>query len=118
MNKEILDHAAKYQFPDGIKYSPAGENADNSDLQTAMLSALFISTMIIFAILTLQFDSYGQPAIVFYSVFMALPSVLFGLWLTNNPYSMMFAIGFIAFMGIAVNHGIILIDAINRNMKK
>ena len=32
--------------------------------------------------------------------------------------SMPFGIGFIAFTGIAVNHGIILIDAININIRK
>lgn len=74
--------------------------------------------IVIFAILTLQFDSYSQPLIVFYSVIMALPFVMLGLLMTGNPFSLMFMIGFTAFMGVAVNHGIILIDAINQNRKK
>jgi multidrug efflux pump len=72
----------------------------------------------IFAILTLQFNSYKQPVIVLYSVIMAIPFVLLGLLLTQNKLSMPFGIGFIAFTGIAVNHGIILIDAININLRK
>ena len=49
---------------------------------------------------------------------MALPFVMLGLLITNNQFSMPFAIGFIAFTGIAINHGIILIDAININLAK
>ncbi len=49
---------------------------------------------------------------------MSLPLVMVGLYITDNPFSLSFGIGFIAFTGIAVNHGIILIDAINQNLKK
>lgn len=49
---------------------------------------------------------------------MSLPFVMVGLLLTDNKFSLPFGIGFIAFTGIAVNHGIILIDAINQNLKK
>lgn len=72
----------------------------------------------IFAILTLQFNSFKQPAIVLYSVIMSIPFVLLGLLITGNMISLTFGIGFIAFTGIAVNHGIILIDAININLRK
>ena len=84
----------------------------------AVASAFFIAIMTIFAILTLQFNSFSQPAIILYSVVMALPFVMLGLIATGNQFSMPFGIGFIAFTGIAVNHGIILIDAINQNLQK
>ena len=83
-----------------------------------MFSAFFIALIVIFAILTLQFNSFSQPAIVLYSVIMSLPFVMVGLLSTDNQFSLPFGIGFIAFTGIAVNHGIILIDAINQNLKK
>ena len=84
----------------------------------AVVSAFFIAVMVIFAILTLQFNSFSQPAIILYSVVMSLPFVMLGLLATGNQFSMPFGIGFIAFTGIAVNHGIILIDAINQNLQK
>jgi HAE1 family hydrophobic/amphiphilic exporter-1 len=73
---------------------------------------------VIFAILTIQFQSFSQPLIILYSVIMSLPFVMIGLLLTDNQFSLTFGIGFIAFTGIAVNHGIILIAAINENLKK
>ena len=118
LQKQLLNFAANYTYPIGISYSTGGENQANSELIIAILSAFFIAIIVIFAILTLQFNSFSQPAIVLYSVIMSLPFVMIGLILTDNKFSLPFGIGFIAFTGIAVNHGIILISAINENLKK
>lgn len=83
-----------------------------------MMSAFVTAMVVIFGILTLQFDSFAKPVIILFSVILAFPFVVLGLYLTDNPFSMSFAIGFIAFTGVAVNHGIILIDAVNQNIKR
>ncbi len=110
--------AEKYEYPEWISYKAWGENEENSELIVAVLSAFFIALIVIFAILTLQFHSFSQPTVILYSVIMSLPFVMVGLLLTGNQFSLPFGIGFIAFTGIAVNHGIILIAAINENLKK
>ncbi len=111
-------YADAYNFPTGISYKIWGETDSNKELIVAMATAFILALMVIFAILTLMFDSFSQPFIIFYSVFMALPFVMIGLLITGNQFSMPFAIGFIAFTGIAINHWIILIDAININLAK
>lgn len=115
---KFVEYAKSYKFPPGIWYKAWWENDANSELIIAVVSAFFIAIMAIFAILTLQFNSFSQPAIILYSVVMSLPFVMLGLIATGNQFSMPFGIGFIAFTGIAVNHGIILIDAINQNLQK
>ena len=111
-------YADTYNFPTGISYAIGWETDSNKELIVAMATAFVLALLVIFAILTLMFDSFSQPFIIFYSVFMALPFVMIGLIITGNQFSMPFAIGFIAFTGIAINHGIILIDAININLAK
>ncbi|MDD3302890.1 MAG: efflux RND transporter permease subunit [Candidatus Gracilibacteria bacterium] len=112
------DYAKTFEFPNGISYMKGGENEENKELIVAVLSSFFLAIMVIFTILTLQFNSYSQPLIILYSVIMSLPFVMLGLLLTGNSFSLPFGIGFISFTGIAVNHGIILIDAININLNK
>ncbi len=112
------EFAKAYTFPKWVSYSIWWENAANQDLITAIVTSFFLAVMVIFAILTLQFNSFSQPLIVLYSIIMSLPFVMVGLILTHNHFSMLFGIGFIAFTGIAVNHGIILISAINENLQK
>lgn len=116
--KAFVDFASTYTFPEGISYKAGWENDANSELITAVVSSFFIAIVVIFTILTLQFNSFSQPLIILYSVVMSLPFVMIGLILTGNNFSLPFGIGFIAFTGIAVNHGIILIDAINQNLEK
>lgn len=115
---EVLNYAQSYTFPSGISYKTGGENEANKELINAVASSFLIAILIIFAILTLQFNSYSQPTIILYSVIMSLPMVMVGLLLTDNKFSLPFGIGFISFTWIAVNHGIILLDAINQNLKK
>lgn len=110
--------ASTYEFPAGITFSKGGENEANKELIVAVLTSFVIALVCIFGILVLQFNSFAQPFIIIFSVVMALPFIMVGLLWTGNPFSLPFGIGFISFTGIAVNHGIILIDAINQNLKK
>ena len=84
------------------------------DLIISTVKSLFISIFLIFSILVFQFNSYRQPIIVLYSIVLALLWVNVWLYLTWNPYSMPFAIWFIALTWIVVNDAIILIDRINK----
>lgn len=118
LQSKFEEYANSYKFPTGITYSKGGENEANKELIIAVLVSFVVALVCIFGILVLQFNSFAQPFIIIFSVVMALPFIMVGLLLTNNPFSMPFGIGFISFTGIAVNHGIILIDAINQNLKK
>lgn len=112
------EYAKSYSYPSWISYARWWENEENKDLIIAVFSSFFIAIIIIFAILTLQFNSYSQPLIILYSVVMSLPFVMLWLIITWNPFSLPFGIWFISFTWIAVNHWIILVDAININLSK
>ena len=110
-----LDEFVKnYNFPDWISYVWGWEWAENKDLIVSTIKSLFISIFLIFSILVFQFNSFRQPTIVLYSIILALLWVNIWLFLTENPYSMPFMIGFIALTWIVVNDAIILIDRINK----
>ena len=115
---KLIEFAEKYNFPEGISYSAWGENEENSELISSTLQSFFIALFLIFTILVFQFNSYSQPIIILYSVVLALLWVNFGLFITGNPYSMTFGIGFIALTWIVVNDAIILVDRINRNLDR
>jgi multidrug efflux pump subunit AcrB len=115
---KLLEFAQSYQFPVGISYSAWWEAEENADLIQGTLVAFFIALFLIFTILVLQFNSYGQPAIILYSVVLALLWVNTGLGIMWLPYSMAFAIWFIALTWIVINNAIIYIDRINTNLRE
>lgn len=115
---KFLEFAEWYNFPKNISYSSGWEASENADLIASTVSSFFIAIFLIFGILVFQFNSYLQPAIILYSIVLALIWVNFWLLITWNPYSMPFAIWFIALTWIVVNNAIILIDKINSNLAK
>jgi len=114
----FTEFAQGYNYPRGTSFETAGEAAENADLIQGTLIAFGVALFLIFIILVLQFNSYGQPAIILYSVALALLGVNVGLLIMGLPYSMAFAIGFIALTGIVINNAIIYIDRINTNTRE
>jgi len=114
----LIKFADWYKFPSWISYSQWWETSENADLIASTVSSFIIALFLIFTILVLQFNSFLQPAIILYSIVIALLWVNIWLYLTWNPYSMPFAIWFIALTWIVVNNAIILIDKINSNLSK
>jgi len=116
LQPKLEEFAGKYNYPKWISFTSGGEQSENSELIISTFRSLFISLFLIFSILVFQFNSFRQPIIVLYSVILALLWVNIGLFLTGNPYSMPFWIGFIALTWIVVNDAIILIDKINTTL--
>ena len=114
----LLDFAAQYSYPQGISFSAGGENEENAELIAATLQSFGIAIFLIFSILVFQFNSFSRPAIIIYSVVLALLWVNIGLFITWNPYSMPFAIWFIALTWVVVNDAIIFVDRMMKNIAK
>ena len=116
IQNEFVTRAEAYEFPSGLSFDAAGESDENAELLAAAAKWLGIALFLMLVILVLQFNSFRKPAIILYSVFLALLGVNIWLFLTWNPYSMPFGIWFISLTGIVVNDAIIFIDKINKNL--
>lgn len=115
---QLENFAKNYDYPAGISYKAWGENEANADLIQGAMLAFVVALFMTFVLLVYMFNSFSKPAIVLYSIFTALLGVNIGLWVTGNPYSMAFAIGFISLIWVIVNTAIFLVDRINENTKK
>jgi multidrug efflux pump subunit AcrB len=88
------------------------EETDSSllELRNAGLLALFL----IFFILALQFNSFGQPFIIMITIPFVTLGVIIGLLVTGNPLTFVTLVGLLTLTGIVVNDSLVLIDFINR----
>jgi multidrug efflux pump subunit AcrB len=118
IQSSLEEFAKKYEFPKWISYKKWWENEANSDLINSVLTWVFVAFFLIFAVLVYQFNSYGQPVVILYSVFMSLIWVTIWLYVTGNPLSMPVGIWFISLMWIVVNDAIVMVDKINKNLHK
>ena len=117
IHPKLDEFANNYNFPEWISFIKWWEAEENKDLIVSTVKSLFIAIFLIFSILVFQFNSFRQPAIVLYSIILALLWVNIWLFVTGNPYSMPFGIWFIALTWIVVNDAIILIDKINKQIQ-
>lgn len=97
---KLIEFAQNYTYPSGISFSEGGENQENAELIFATVQSFFIALFLIFMILVFQFNSYAPTSDDPLYGGTCNTGVNIGLFVTGNPYSMTFGIGFL--FGIVV----------------
>lgn len=104
---------ANFKSPvkEGITVGFGGEQEDMQESMAFLGRSLLISMLIIFLILTTQFNSFGKTIIILSEVFFSIIGVLLGLAIFNMDFSViMMGIGIVALAGIVVRNGILLVE--------
>ena len=104
------------EWPTGYDWFAGGTFQEQQAGFAAMLRALIVAVLGIFAVLVLQFRSYVQPLIIFAAVPVALVGAVGALLITGYTFSFTAFIGITSLVGIVVNNSIILVDYANRRM--
>jgi multidrug efflux pump len=111
VNQEIRELLSGYEMPEGYEYAFTGEQQEQEESMTFLITALFIAVSLIALILVSQFNSVIKPFIIIGSVIFSTAGVFFGLALFNMEFVIiMTGIGIISLAGVVVNNAIVLID--------
>ncbi|MFH0852824.1 MAG: efflux RND transporter permease subunit [bacterium] len=97
---------------DGVVYGGlyASFQDDYSNLQIVFLLALIF----VYLVLVNQFNSFMQPALILFTVPLAMIGVFPGLKIVGSSLNMISGLGVIALVGVVVNDAIVFIDSLNR----
>ncbi len=104
--------------PQGYILEYGGEEEERQRSFESMTRVMFLGLILIFFVLTAQFDSFKQPLVILFTVPLSIIGVVTGLLLTRLTFSFMAFVGIIALVGIVVNDGIVLIDFINQRRRR
>lgn len=100
-------------LPDGIKFSLTGTADKLTVTWEAMRIMLAVSTVIVFLVMAVLFESFLYPLIIMLSVPLATAGGIAGLALLNvfiyQPLDMLTLLGFVILIGIVVNNAILLV---------
>jgi len=111
INQQLRDLLEGYDLPDGYAYEFTGEQQEQAESFTFLVTALLIAVSLIILILVTQFNSIYKPFIIIGSVIFSTAGVFFGLALFNMDFIIiMTSIGIISLAGVVVNNAIVLID--------
>lgn len=103
-----------FPLPSGIQLEMGGETEERDKSLGSARGAMGISILLIFLILTIQFNSFTQPLLILATIPLSLIGVVFGLYFLDLKFGFMPFIGIISLTGIVVNDAIVLVDFTNQ----
>ena len=105
---------------DNVVMEYSGEFADLNKYILKFLVVTAVALALVYGIMAALFESLLDPFVIFLSIALVVPGVLFlygvmnlPIFRINTPLSMFSAVGLLMLVGIAVNNGIVLVDYIN-----
>ena len=105
---------AGYAWPDGFTYDIGGTAEDFKESFQALALAFLVAILLVYMVMASQFESLRQPFIILFSVPLAMIGVVVMFGLTKTALSVSALVGVIMLVGIAVNNGIVMVDAANQ----
>ncbi len=114
VSADVEKALADYEVPEGYSIEMAGEDETINEAMGEVIKMLALAVIFMYLIMVIQFQSLLSPFIIMFTIPLAFTGGLFGLYLTDNPVSVIAMIGFVMLSGIIVNNGIVLVDYINQ----
>src|SRR5690606_17806803 len=90
----------------------------NRKMLGELVIILLVSILLMYFILSSQFENFLQPLIVLLEIPIDIAFALVVLWATGHTLNLMSAIGLIVSSGIIINDSILKLDMINELRKK
>jgi multidrug efflux pump subunit AcrB len=102
----------------GITYDLEGQEKRTRESIDSLKGGYLLAMMGIFLLLASQFRSYIQPVIIMMAIPFGLIGAVFGHLVMGMEFTMISIFGIVALSGIVVNDSLILIDFINRAVRR
>lgn len=114
VSNEIQKVVDRYKLDPGYSIAVGGDIEQQQNTSNEMYLVLLIALLLVFAIMSIQFNSLIHPVVVMFVIPLTLTGVLVGLFITNTELNLLSAMGMLILIGIVVNNGILLIDRVKQ----
>ncbi len=102
----------------GIKVRWEGQQEQTSESMQSLLIGLAIALIAMYVLLTLEFTSYLQPALIMAVIPCGAIGALWGHAFMGLPFTLFSMLGLVALTGVVINDSIVLVDFINARVRK
>ena len=114
---KYIDDIIKENRKDNIKIDYKGQSKEFRDSNEQMIFMFLVSILVIYLVLSAQFESFIYPSIIMISVPLSLVGGLLGLWIVGSSINIFSQIGLIILMGISAKNGILIVEFANQFRK-
>ncbi|MDI9818159.1 MULTISPECIES: efflux RND transporter permease subunit [unclassified Legionella] len=110
----FLQEQAKEILPKGFTADYGGQSRQFIQEGAALIFAFFLAIIVIFLVLSAQYESFRDPLIILISVPMSICGALIPLNLGAASINIYTQVGLITLIGLISKHGILIVDFANQ----
>jgi multidrug efflux pump len=111
---EEMDLIAQKVLDDSFRTALAGDSKDFMESSSSLMFAFLLAIVLIFLVLSAQFESFKDPIIVMMTVPLALTGALLFMWYFNITMNIFSQIGIIMLIGLVSKNGILIVEFANQ----
>ncbi len=111
---EEMDKISASVLDDTFRTALAGDSKDFKESSSSLMFAFMLALILIFLVLSAQFESFKDPLIVMMTVPLALTGALLFMWYFNITMNIFSQIGIIMLIGLVSKNGILIVEFANQ----
>jgi multidrug efflux pump len=109
-----MDRIADKVLDDSFRTALDGDSKDFTESSSSLMFAFLLAIVLIFLVLSAQFESFKDPIIVMMTVPLALTGALMFMWYFNITMNIFSQIGIIMLIGLVSKNGILIVEFANQ----
>lgn len=109
-----MDKIAKETFDASFQTAYDGESKEFKESSSSLLFAFALAILLVYLILSAQFESFVDPLIILFTVPLAVTGALISLWDFHQTLNIFSQIGIIVLVGLVTKNGILIVEFANQ----
>ena len=109
-----MDKIAAEVLDDTFRTALAGDSKDFRESSSSLMFAFLLALVLIFLVLSAQFESFRDPIIVMMTVPLALTGAMVFMWYFDVTMNIFSQIGIIMLIGLVSKNGILIVEFANQ----
>ena len=111
---DAMDRIAKEVLDETFTTDLAGQSREFRDSTNSLYFAFAFALILIYLVLSAQFESFVDPLIIMFTVPLALAGALLVLWRYQETLNIFSQIGIIMLVGLVTKNGILIVEFANQ----
>lgn len=112
-----MDKIAKETLDDTFRTALAGDSKEFRESSSSLLFAFVLAILLIYLILSAQFESFKDPLVIMLTVPLAVAGALIFMHFTGQTMNIFSQIGVIMLIGLVAKNGILIVEFANQKQE-
>ncbi|MBL1213228.1 MAG: efflux RND transporter permease subunit [Ignavibacteriae bacterium] len=109
-----MDEIADQVLDETYSTALEGPSKDFKESASSLVFVFLLALILIYLVLSAQFESFRDPFIIMFTVPMAIAGALFSLWYFNQTINIFSQIGQVMLIGLVTKNGILIVEFANQ----